>query len=91
MEINLRGGKYKKVLDYHIMGIPCKIGVVDYHYQPAFKGSPRLCWSNLDYYGYTEIEYLVLDRKGYKADWLARKIDEDIDSEIQQFIKESYD
>jgi hypothetical protein len=31
----------------------------------------------LDYYGFTEIEWDMLDRKGYRAKWLDRKIEQD--------------
>ena len=28
----------------------------------------------MDYYGYTEFDYAILDRKGYKAAWLEKKM-----------------
>ena len=56
-----------------IAGIPCGI-VVDYYVcVPPFQGSAHLCDSSDDYYGFTEFEYTVLDRKGYKAAWLEAK------------------
>jgi len=30
--------------------------------------------SDWDYYGYTDMDFTVLDRKGYKAPWLERKM-----------------
>ena len=33
-----------------------------------------MCDSDWDCYGYTDIEFDVLDRKGYKAPWLKRKL-----------------
>lgn len=57
-----------------VAGIPCIIRVDHYFKQDAWNGSSWSCDSDMDYYGYEEIEYTVLDRKGYKADWLSRKI-----------------
>lgn len=77
---------YIDAIPFEIKGIPCLIGIVDYFYQPPHKGSPYTCWSDLDYNGYEEIEYLVLDRKGYKADWLAKKVDDQLDADIKELI-----
>ena len=57
-----------------VCGIPCGVFVDDYVHVPPFRGSPQLCDSDMDYYGYTEIDWHLLDRKGYKADWLKRKM-----------------
>lgn len=57
-----------------IAGIPCGI-VVDYYLNvPPWRGSAYDCPSDWDYYGYTEFEFTVVDRKGYRADWLAKKL-----------------
>ena len=38
-----------------------------------------------DYYGYSEVEFEICDRKGYAANWLERKMtDEDWDSVEEQ-------
>jgi hypothetical protein len=42
---------------------------------PAWKGSAHTCPSSDDYYGYTEIEFELYDRKGYHAKWLEAKLD----------------
>lgn len=64
--------------NHRIKGIPCQIEVTYFHYQPPYVGSPHKCDSDSDYYGYTELEYSVLDSKGYEAgDWLVGKIDGD--------------
>ena len=66
-----------------IKGIPCIINVTYYHHQ---KGSLSYnAPSDLDYYGFTSIEFDVLDRKGYKAPWLERKLTED---EIERIERE---
>ena len=57
-----------------VAGIPCIIRVESYFKQRAWRGSAHNCPSDWDYYGYEEIEYSVLDRKGYPAAWLERKI-----------------
>ena len=55
-----------------IAGIHCIISVDSY---TESRGSYSYnASSDWDYYGYSESEWTVLDRKGYKADWLARKL-----------------
>lgn len=75
--------KYELVFDTRIAGIPCQIGVTYFHYQPPWRGSSQTCDSDWDYYGYTELEYDVLDRRGRPAAWLEKKIDDEIRTEIQ--------
>lgn len=62
-----------------IAGIPCLIEIEHYLDVPP---NPN-CWDSADdYYGYTEIEWKVYDRKGYPAAWLERKINDVIRDEI---------
>ena len=68
-------------IESHIKGIPCIISVT---YCKHYSGSLNAP-SDLDYYGFTEIEFDVLDRKGYKAPWLERKLTED---EIERIERE---
>lgn len=75
--------KYELVFDTRIAGIPCQIGVTYFHYQPPWRGSAQTCDSDWDYYGYTELEYDVLDRRGRPAAWLEKKMDDEIRTEIQ--------
>jgi hypothetical protein len=71
-----------------IQGIPCLIDVTRCH---VVKGSFNYnAPSDLDYYGYHEIEFEVLDRKGYKASWLERKMTEDDIEKIEAQILEQY-
>ena len=58
----------------NVCGIPCIIRVDHYFKQRAWSGSAYNCQSDWDYYGYEEVEYSVLDRKGYPAAWLERKL-----------------
>jgi hypothetical protein len=57
-----------------VNGIPCIVKVNKHLVVPPYLGSPHDCPSDLDYYGYTEFEYNILDRKGYPASWLEDKL-----------------
>jgi hypothetical protein len=57
-----------------VAGIPCGVVVDCFHHQPPFRGSPHLCDSDADYYGYTDLEWHLVDRRGYPASWLERKM-----------------
>lgn len=62
-----------------IAGIPCLIEITSFLDVPP---NPS-CWDSADdYYGYTEIEWEVYDRKGYKAAWLERKLTQEMSAEI---------
>jgi len=76
--------------DYRIDGIPCQIRVDEYHKVDSWVGRIDNCPSSDDYYGYVEIEYTVLDRKGYEAPWLQKKITEEIDGDIATEIHDYY-
>lgn len=67
-------------MDTHIQGIPCQILVT---HQANVKGSSRAD-NPWDYYGYTELEYDVLDRRGYPAPWLERKMTDKDRERIEQ-------
>lgn len=73
-----------------IQGIPCLVEVTTFIHVKPWKGSPYTCPSSDDYYGYTEIEYDVLDRKGYRAKWLERKMtDRDVER-VKEDIRNAY-
>ena len=58
--------------DSHVKGIPCQV-VIDSC--TVVKGSfSRNAPSDLDYHGYSEVEFHLLDRKGYSASWLESKM-----------------
>jgi len=44
------------------------------------------CPSDMDFYGYTEVEFTVCDRNGREADWLENKMDDDDRDDVEQFI-----
>lgn len=79
---------YQAEIETRVAGIPCLIGVT--HYE-CVRGSYNYhAASDMDYYGYSEAEWIVLDRKGYKAAWLERKLTADdndrINAEIDQYF-----
>lgn len=52
-------------------GIPCLLRVDAFRHQPPM--GPRAD-SDVDCYGWTEVEYTVCDRRGRPAPWLERKL-----------------
>lgn len=63
--------------DHRVAGIPCQIGVLSYRHYPPVSANPRACHSDLEHYGYSEVDYVVLDRNGRPAEWLQRKVSDD--------------
>lgn len=73
-------------LEWRIAGIPCQIKVVQCDVVPGTwrRDAP----SDMDYYGYSEIEFEVLDRKGYPAPWLERKLTRVAQQNLENYIVE---
>lgn len=70
----MKPNHYIEVIPTTVKGIPAQLGVVDFIDQPP----DRSCWdSDMDYNGYTEVEFELLDRKGYPAAWLGKKLTDD--------------
>lgn len=70
------------LFETQIQGIPCQIDVTDC---TVVKGSYSYnAPSDWDYYGYTEFDFEVYDRKGYPAAWLERKMTDDDRGRIQE-------
>lgn len=68
----MANSNYIAVIEYTVAGIPCLVGVIDYS---SVKGSHNHnAPSDWDYHGYTDCDFDLLDRKGYRADWLAKKM-----------------
>jgi hypothetical protein len=79
---------YIAEIESRVAGIPCIIGVT--HFE-SVKGSFNYhADSDWDYYGYTECEFEVLDRRGRKAAWLERKLTDDMTQEIESEIAEYF-
>lgn len=62
---------------YKIQGIPCAIKVTCFERDP---GAERV-----------DFDYEVLDRRGYRAEWLARKVSDEEDCEIFRIAKDEKD
>lgn len=75
---------YEAEIEHRVAGIPCIIAVFDYEaYVPAYtSGLPENCYPAE---GGTA-DYHILDRRGYRAAWLERKVDARAEDEIQQAI-----
>lgn len=75
---------YIAEIEHRVAGIPCIIGVT---YFDSVDGSYNYhAASDVDYYGYTESEWEILDRKGYRAKWLERKLDDNENSDVEEAI-----
>lgn len=73
--------------DFKINGIPCIIEVTYYDYDPGnYHGLPENCYPSEETF-----EFKVLDRKGYPAAWLERKLTSNIEAEILEAYKASLD
>ena len=84
---------YRFIVDSKTAGIPCKLGVIELGwFLPAVVNKdPDDCIAA----DWEEHTYDVLDRKGYKADWLFKKMSskdernhvKDIDNEVKRLKK----
>ena len=84
--INELGGTtfYIDEIESRVAGIPCRIGVVQFD---QVKGTYSAhTESGMDYYGYSEIEFDVLDRRGRRAAWLEAKLNSGARTRIEREI-----
>ena len=72
------------MIEARIQGIPCQVDVT-YFYSKSGTYS-RQAETPDEYYGCTEIEFEVYDRKGYKAAWLERKMTDDDRAYIEEKV-----
>ena len=77
---------YIAEIETRVAGIPCIVGVT--HFE-SVAGDSRAD-SDWDYYGYTEAEFEVLDRRGRPAPWLANKLTDKEESRIEVEIAEYF-
>lgn len=74
-------------METRIAGIPCQVRVDSFFVQRPLGPS---CDSDLDCYGYTELDYTVCDRRGRAAPWLQRKLTPaataELEAEIEEFM-----
>jgi len=79
---------YIAELPTRVSGIPCLVGVTSYyHAEGSFSFHAA---SSDDYYGYTDMSWEILDRKGRPAPWLEKKLDKFARQDIERLIKDSY-
>lgn len=71
------------IIDSHIQGIPCQIRVTHFFVQRPLGPSAD---SDMDCYGYTDVEFDVLDDEGRPAAWLERQLNSDDRNAIEQEI-----
>lgn len=75
------------MIESRIAGIPC---LIDPTRCMVVKGSYSYnAPSDHDYYGYSEIEFDVYDRKGYPATWLENKMTDADRERIEEQIVEA--
>ena len=76
--------------DTTVQGIPC--GVVVTHYLDVPGSFSRNAASDVDYYGFTECDWHIVDRRGRKAEWLERKLSEEderrISKEVDRYMEQ---
>ncbi len=68
-----------------VAGIPCLIDVIGAKWH---RGQGRSAPSDWDAQDHFECEFEVLDRRGYAAPWLTRKLNAQIISDIEHAIAE---
>lgn len=84
-----KSNHYIATIEHRVAGIPCLIGVIDYS---SVKGSYDYnAASDWDYNGYTESEWELLDRKGYRAKWLDYKLTDKETNDVESAIAEYMD
>jgi hypothetical protein len=78
---------YLAEIESTVAGVPCLIGVTEFS---SVRGSYSYhADSDMDYYGYTESEWVVLDQRGRPAAWLERKLTDAERSRIEQEVAET--
>ena len=78
---------YQEIISTRIAGIPAKVGVKHIYRQAGSFLQNEV--SDLDFHGYLEFDYDVLDTQGNRAFWLERKLTDEMRSEIERQIAEA--
>jgi len=71
-----------------VQGIPCIVNVT---YFKRIKGNPASWASDLDYYGYDDMNWELLDRNGRPAPWLEAKLNNEDYLDIEAMVSEHFD
>lgn len=77
---------YVLEIEHRVAGIPCIIGVISYEHTPGTYSSRAD--NDCEYYGWTETDWEILDRRGRKAAWLERKMTNKEKENIEYAIHE---
>jgi len=73
------------IFESSINGIPCQILVTSYiDEKPIIRGA----WED-SHPGHFEFEFEVYDRKGYRANWLEAKLNDEISEQLFEAFMES--
>lgn len=71
-----------------ISGIPCIVKVLHYSRQEgSFSYNAP---SDVDYYGYTDMEYEICDSRGRPAPWLEKKLTDKERNRLEEEINELF-
>lgn len=68
-------------IETKVAGIPCLIGVISYSKVRGSYNEPSS----------TETDWELLDRKGYKATWLERKMNDQISNKLEDQISDFFE
>ena len=68
---------------FRVRGIPCLIRVTDYSYQ---RSDHRCTDSDVDYHGFEDVDFEVLDQRGRPAPWLERKMSASDEDSVRCFL-----
>ena len=69
-----------------VRGIPCFVYLTDYVFQSPWKGSAHTCPSDLDYYGYEDMEYELYNLRGYRMQFLEKLLTQQDKDKIEEFV-----
>ena len=83
--------KYIADVPVRCAGIPCIARVTSYRVVKPWKGSALTAPSDMDYHGYTTMEYELFDRRRRPAPWLEAKRTSAVEEQIEEAIKEFMD
>lgn len=76
---------YLAEIEARAAGLPCLLGVTHYFEKSPDHGSRD---SDMDYRGFVEVEWEILDRRGNPAAWLAKKVGPDEMSLLEDVLIE---
>jgi len=82
--------QYKAVVDCNSLSFPCQIGVLTFDVIPPWRGNIMDCDSDVDYYGYTDFEFDLLDEDGAVLDGAYEKLSQREIDGLEDEVLEHY-